>query len=101
MPLIVTGQFIASFDANKLSTSLKAYVAGIGLEQALPDEIKDGCNSVEGGCPIAIGETRDINVAFTVDSPLKDISPDIELKIMNENSVVVMCVRTKVTLKNP
>lgn len=94
----LTGEFTSSYDATELTTTLKAYISIIGLDLALPDEIADGCQSVEGGCPVAAGETRSIKASFTVDTTFKDISPAIELKIVNENADVVMCVRTTVNL---
>lgn len=98
LPVELTGEFTSIYDANELTTTLKAYISIIGLDMALPDEIADGCQSLEGGCPIASGETRDIKATFTVDTTFKDISPAIELKIVNENDDVVMCVRTTVNL---
>lgn len=98
VPLVMTGELVASYDAKELTTSLRAYIGIIGLDQELPDDIVNGCNSVKGGCPIAQGETRQIEAVFTVDSALSNISPYIELTIVNEDKTVVMCVRVKVTL---
>lgn len=84
--------------AHQQPGGLHQYVT---LPLELPPEIVDGCNALGGGCPVAEDETRSLTAEFVVDSPLNNIKPFIQLKIVNEEKTVVMCVRTQVDLQNP
>lgn len=96
----MTGEITSSYNAEELTSSLRAYLGIVPIDLTLPEEIADGCQAVEGNCPISAGETRGIVAFFVVDTTYTKISPSIELKIVNENGELVMCVSTVVTLNN-
>lgn len=96
--MVMKGEMTVAYESNTLTTSLFAYLSIIELPLELPPEIVDGCQAVTGGCPVKEGELRGINAQFTVNTTLSGIEPDIELSIVNENNVRVMCVRTRVQL---
>lgn len=96
--MVMQGEMVVAYDSKTLTTSLYAYLSIIELPLELPEEIVDGCQAVTGGCPVFAGELRSINAQFTVNTTLSGIDPDIELSIVNEDNVRVMCVRTAVQL---
>ena len=100
VPVDMTGEIMSLYSAEALTTKLKAFLSIIELPLELPEDIVDGCNAIDGGCPVAAGETRGITANFVVDSTFDNINPDIELSITNETDDLVMCVRTSVTLRN-
>lgn len=101
VPVKMTGQITTQYAAEELTSSLVAFINIVTLPLELPPEIVDGCNALGGGCPVAEDETRSLTAEFVVDSPLNNIKPFIQLKIVNEEKTVVMCVRTQVDLQNP
>lgn len=101
VPVQMTGVLVSEMDAQELTTTLTAWLSIISLDLELPEDIVDGCNAVEGGCPVSTGEERNISAAFEVDSTFSNISPAIELTLTNEAGDIFMCVRTTVTLMNP
>lgn len=100
VPVQMRGQMITTVPANELTTSLTAFLSIITLPLELPEDIVDGCRTLEGGCPVSEGEVRDLSAEFVVDSTFSDIKPDIELSFVNEDGKEFMCVRTTVDLQN-
>lgn len=100
LPVQMTGLITTHHDSNELTTSLEAFLGIVTLPMELPEDVVDGCNALEGGCPVSAGETRGLAAEFVVDSPFSGIPVDIELSITNEKEELVMCVRTTIYLEN-
>lgn len=88
----------AEISAQTLTTTVIGYVAVIEINLDLPDHVRDGCQTVNGGCPIPVGDIRDIGSTFIVRSPLSNINPAIEYRVTTETGAVFICVRTNIQL---
>lgn len=80
--------------ASGLTTTVIGFVTIIEINLDLPDHVRDGCQTLEKGCPVAVGDFRAIGSTFVVQSPLSNISPAIEYRVVNEAGAVFVCVRT-------
>ena len=67
-------------------------------ELDLPSHVRDGCNSFSGGCPLKVGTTQTMNTSFVATSPIRNITPTIEIIMTNESGARVMCLRANVRL---
>lgn len=83
----------AELGAESLQTTVIGYVV-VPIPLPLPDHVSDGCQTVAGGCPIAVGETRDFGSTFVIQSPLSNITPAVEYRVVNEAGQTFICVRT-------
>lgn len=104
--LTVTGEGVPVVGADTLTTALTAFV-DIGNDQTvtvplpLPDPIADGCNTVNGGCPLEAFASRTVHIEYFLNSQFSGVSLDLEISFINGNDQQVFCFRTPVIIRNP
>lgn len=86
--------------AKELTVSLVGELFGERLEFELPEDVKDGCIAVDGGCPVAAGETLLIRGQFPLEAPsiVEGYTVDLELIVKDEKNDLVMCAGTTATI---
>lgn len=96
--ITLSAELPVSVPANSLTTRVAASWLIINQDLALPDDVKNGCNSFADGCPLTVGRTELIANSFAVQATVSNIRPNIEFIMTNENDERVICVRTAINL---
>lgn len=86
--------------AKELTVSLVGELFGVKMEFELPEDVQDGCNSVDGGCPVEAGETLLIQGKLPLEAPsiVEGYTVGLELIVKDENDDRVMCAGTTATI---
>lgn len=98
--VVLTSEITAVVPATSMHVTLVGFLLGIRVPFDLPADVQDGCNAVQGGCPVSVGVTYQLGTRFNVATPdlIIGASPHIELAATNEGGVRVMCARVQATI---
>ncbi|XP_055696590.1 uncharacterized protein LOC129797773 [Lutzomyia longipalpis] len=91
--------FQAPRDITNFRPKARAYVLGIGIDHALPDDIVNGaCENLSAGeCPIPAGTVVEYNFELLVSSsypPTNNI--DVDISLIDQNDNVIVCSRIRI-----
>lgn len=53
---------------------------------------RDECLFIDGGCPIAPGDSRTFNTSTTLFFPFKGLTSSVEVSFLDQNNLTLFCV---------
>ncbi|XP_053698613.1 mite group 2 allergen Gly d 2.02-like [Sabethes cyaneus] len=92
---VVASGIVSPVDSSSATAHISAFLDGLNLGFEIPPHLEDAClNGIEEGCPLAEGSAFSYSlVSDSLEAPARGVSVEIEVGLVGDGGVPLVCVR--------